>query len=174
MLKYIAIAVLAAIAIVLALAATKPDNFRVERKIQIKAPPEKIAAAISDFHRWSAWSPYENKDPAMKRTFSGAASGKGARYAWDGNSAVGSGSMEILEATPSRISIRLDFLKPMSAHNQAEFLMTAQGDMTEVSWAMTGPAPYFTKIFQVFCNMDRMVGSDFESGLASLKAISEK
>ena len=175
MLKTIAIVVVVLIAGVLLFAATKPDTFRVERSASIKAPPEKIFAILNDFKQWGAWSPWEKKDPAMKRNFGATTSGKGATYGWEGNKDVGTGSMTITESTPfSKLAINLDFLKPFEAHNVAEFTLTAQGDTTLVTWAMHGPANYMTKIIHVFMNMDKMVGPDFEAGLANLKVVAEK
>jgi uncharacterized protein YndB with AHSA1/START domain len=160
---------------VLIIAATKPDTFRVTRATSIKAPPEKIFPLINDFQQWSAWSPYEHKDPAMKRTFSGAQSGKGAVYAWEGDSQVGQGRMEISDTTPlSKIVLNLDFKKPMEAHNIVVFTMVPKGDVTDVTWDMNGPTPYIGKIVHVFLNMDKMVGTDFEAGLANLKAVAER
>jgi uncharacterized protein YndB with AHSA1/START domain len=171
----IAVILAIAIAIVLILAATKPNTFSVQRAITVKAPPEKIFAVISDFHRWGSWSPWENKDPAMQRTYSGAASGRGAVYAWDGNKNVGSGRMEILDAsTPSKIVIKLDFFKPFEAHNTAEFTMLPQGDVTNLTWVMHGPAVFMSKVMQVFMNLDKMIGKDFETGLANLKSLTEQ
>jgi len=172
----IAVAIAIAIAIVLILAATKPDTFSVRRAAVVKAPPEKIFPLINDFHQWGSWSPWEGKDPAMKRTYSGATSGKGAVYAWEGNKNVGTGRMEILDASsPSKIVIKLDFLKPFEAHNTAEFTMSPQGDAatTNVNWVMHGPAPFMSKVMQVFMNIDRMVGKDFEAGLSNLKRVTE-
>jgi uncharacterized protein YndB with AHSA1/START domain len=178
MLKIIAIiAVVFAIAIaaVLILAATKPDRFSVRREITVRAPAEKIFPLINDFHQWVAWSPYEHRDPALKRTYSGAESGKGAVYGWEGNNDVGSGRMEILESAPSsKIVIQLDFFKPFEAHNTAEFTMLPQGDGTHVTWLMHGPAPFMNKLMQVFMNLDKMIGKDFEAGLATLKQVTEK
>jgi carbon monoxide dehydrogenase subunit G len=171
----IAIILAIAIAIVLLLALTKPNTFAVQRAISIKAPTEKIFALINDFHQWGTWSPYENKDPAMKRTYSGANSGKGAVYAWDGNKNVGSGRMEILDTSvPSKIIIKLDFFKPFEGHNTAEFTMLPQGDATNLTWVMRGPAVFMSKVMQVFMNIDKMIGKDFEVGLANLKKITEK
>jgi uncharacterized protein YndB with AHSA1/START domain len=171
----IAIVLAVAIAIVLILAAMKPDTFSIRRGAAIKAPPEKIFSLINDFHQWGSWSPWENKDPAMKRTFSGAASGRGAVYAWDGNENVGSGRMEILDASsPSKIVIKLDFFAPFEAHNTAEFTMLPQGDTTGVDWLMHGPASFMSKLMQVFMNIDKMVGKDFEAGLSNLKKLTEK
>jgi uncharacterized protein YndB with AHSA1/START domain len=171
----IAVVLAIAIAIVLVLAAAKPNTFSVQRGATMKAPPEKIFSLINDFHQWGKWSPWENRDPAMTRSFSGAESGRGAVYAWEGNKNVGSGRMEILDAsTPSKITIKLDFLKPFEAHNTAEFTMLPQGNATSVNWVMHGPAPFLSKMMQVFMSMDKMIGKDFEAGLANLKGIAEK
>jgi uncharacterized protein YndB with AHSA1/START domain len=178
MLKTLAvIAVVAAVIVagILIYAATRPDSFTVRRSAAIKSPPERIFALINDLHGWAAWSPYEKKDPDMKRTFGGAALGKGAIYQWDGNKNVGSGSMEIIETTPpSKIVIKLDFLKPFEGHNTAEFTMDPQGDNTNVTWAMYGPSSFVFKVMGMFMNMDKMIGDDFAVGLANLKAVAEK
>ena len=175
MIKIIAIAVAVLIVAILGFAATKPDVFRVLRAASIKAPPEKVFALINDFKRWDAWSPWEKKDPAMKRSFGAATAGKGASYAWEGNKDVGQGSMEITNSVPSSaISLKLDFLKPFEAHNRVDFTLEEKGDATQVTWTMAGDTPYFAKIIHVFIDMDRMVGKDFEAGLANLKAIAEK
>jgi uncharacterized protein YndB with AHSA1/START domain len=171
----IAVVLAIAVAIVLILAATKPNTFSVQRAAIVKAPPETIFPLINDFRKWGTWSPYEHKDPAMKRTFSGTASGKGAVYAWDGDKNVGTGRMEILEASaPSKIVIKLDFYTPFEAHNTAEFTMLPQDDATRVTWRMHGPAPFMARIMHVFINIDKMVGKDFEAGLANLKRLTEK
>ena len=174
-----AVIVAIAVAVVLILAATKPDRFSVQREITVRAPAEKVFPLINDFHRWVAWSPWEHRDPVLKRSYSGAESGKGAVYGWDGNKNVGSGRMEILESSvASKIVIQLDFLKPFEAHNTAEFTMLPQGDgsnaTTDINWQMHGPAPFMSKVMQVFMNVDRMVGKDFEIGLANLKRLTEK
>ena len=171
----IAIVLVALVAGILAYAATKPDTLRVQRTTTIKAAPEKIFALINDFHSWGVWSPYEKKDPAMKRTLSGAASGQGAVYEWDGNGNVGRGRMEILESSPpAKIAIKLDFIKPFEGHNIAEFTLEPDVDATRVTWTMSGPSPYVGKVMSVFLDMDRMIGTDFEAGLANLKAATEQ
>lgn len=171
----IVIVVLVALAAVLAFAATKADTFRVERATAIKAPPERIFALINDFHHWGVWSPWEKLDPAMHREHSGAANGKGAVYTWEGNNKVGKGRMEITDTSPSsKILIKLDFLKPFEAHNSAEYTLETDGDCTNVTWAMHGPNPYFAKVMQLFVSMDSLVGKDFETGLANLKAAAER
>ena len=171
----IAVVLAIAIAVILILAAAKPDRFGIQRATTVKAPPEKIFPLINDFHQWGTWSPYENKDPAMKRSYSGAASGEGAIYAWEGNKNVGSGRMEILDSSaPSKIVIKLDFFTPFEGHNTAEFTMLPHGDATDLTWLMHGPLPLMGKIMHVFINMDRMIGKDFEIGLANLKRLTEK
>ena len=171
----IALALAIGIGGILAYAATKPDTFRVERKIGVKAPPEKIYPLIEDFSQWGAWSPYEKKDPAMKRSFEGPRSGKGAIYAWDGDSNIGAGRMEIVEASaPNRVRIKLDFFRPFAASNTAEFTLQPKGDTTDVTWAMYGPNLFLGKVMQVFLDFDRMVGTDFEAGLADLKRTAER
>jgi uncharacterized protein YndB with AHSA1/START domain len=174
-LKLIVIAVVVLVAGILVYAAMRPDAIRVERTASIKASPEKIFAQINDLKAWAAWSPYEKKDPAMKRTFGATTAGKGAVYEWDGNKSVGKGRMEITGTTqPSTIVIKLDFLEPFEGHNTAEFTMDGKGDATTVTWAMYGPANFVSKLMGVFFNMDKMIGADFEAGLANLKAIAEK
>jgi uncharacterized protein YndB with AHSA1/START domain len=175
MVRTIAIAVAVLLLALLGVAATKPDNFQVQRSATINAPPERIFALINDFHRWGSWSPFEKLDPAMQRTLSGAPSGKGAVYAWKGNAKAGEGRMEIVDAAAlSRITIKLDFVKPFEAHNIVEFTLRRQGDFTNVTWDMQGPTPYFAKVIHVFVSMDRMVGRDFETGLANLKTLAER
>ncbi len=177
MLKTLAvIAVIAVVVIagILIYAATKPDSFRVQRTASIKAPPDKIYALIADLKAWPAWSPYEKKDPAMKRSFGAVTAGKGATYAWEGNKDVGQGNMEILESSPQKILIKLDFLKPFEAHNMGEFILVPKGDTTTVTWAIYGPSPYMSKVMSTFMDFDKMIGRDFEQGLADLKAAAEK
>jgi uncharacterized protein YndB with AHSA1/START domain len=174
----IAIVLALVIAVVLILAATKPAEFRVERAAVIEAPPEKIFSLIDDFQQWRAWSPWEDRDPALKRSYEGAPRGRGAVYAWEGNRNVGAGRMEILSATsPSAVVIKLDFIKPFEGHNTAEFTMLPRGGATDagtnVIWAMHGPAPLMNRVMQVFMNLDRMIGKDFEAGLANLKKAAE-
>lgn len=174
MVKTIAIAVVVLIAAILIYATTRPDNFDVQRSTSIKAPPEKIFALISDLHKWDAWSPWEKMDPSMKRTFSGAAAGKGAVYAWAGNNKVGEGRMEIVDTSPpSKVVIKLDFVKPIEGHNTAEFTLEPKGDSTNVTWAMHGPTSYIAKIIGIFASMDKMIGNEFEAGLANMKTAAE-
>jgi Polyketide cyclase / dehydrase and lipid transport len=163
-----------AIATVLVLASMKPDTFQVKRSLAIKAPPDKIYPLIADFRQWPQWSPYENKDPNMKRTYGSVASGKGATYAWDGDKNIGAGSMEITDAgVPSLVALKLDFTKPFEAHNIVDFTLASQGDDTVVTWDMRGPTPFLGKVIHVFMNMDKMVGADFAAGLAKMKQVAE-
>ena len=175
MLKTIAIIVVVVIAAALIFAATKPDSFRIERSTQIKAPAAKVFALINDFHQWEAWSPWEKIDPALKRTYGGAASGTGAVYEWSGNKDIGQGRMEIVESTPtSKVALKLDFMKPFEAHNMVEFTLAEQGGATTLTQAMYGPSPYMSKVMSLFFSMEKMVGPKYEEGLASIKAIAEK
>jgi len=178
MLKIIGIIVvilIVAVVALLAYAATKPDTFTVKRSASIKAPPEKIFPLINDYRNWPQWSPYETRDPQMKRTFSGAAEGKGAKYACEGNRNVGSGNMEIIDTVPpNKVIIKLDFIAPFEAHNVAEFTLAPQGQETNVTWEMRGPVPFMAKIMHVIMDMDKMIGTDFATGLAGMKTAAEK
>jgi uncharacterized protein YndB with AHSA1/START domain len=156
-------------------AATQPDSFRVTRSLDISAPPEKIYPILSDFHRSPEWSPYEKLDPDMKRTHSGAAAGKGAVYAWDGDSNAGAGRMEIVDAVPNQsVTLKLDFIRPFEGSNVVEYNLQPKGSATQVSWDMHGPMPFISKVICVFFDLDKMIGKDFEAGLASLKTLAEK
>jgi Polyketide cyclase / dehydrase and lipid transport len=171
----IAIVLAVAIVAVLIIAASKPDRFSVRRAAVVNAPADKVFPLIADFHEWRKWSPWEDRDPDLKRSYGGAERGKGAVYAWEGNKNVGSGRMEILEAnSPSLVKIQLDFLKPFEAHNIAEFTMLPQGNATNLDWVMSGPAPFMSKVMQVFMSFDKMIGKDFEAGLAKIKSNAEK
>ena len=175
MVKIIGLIIVVLIVTVLIYAATKPDVFRVQRSIGIKAPAGAIFPLLTDFQQWGAWSPYEKLDPGMKRVYSGEPMGKGAVYEWSGNRKAGEGRMEITDSLPpSRVSLSLDFTRPFTAHNLVDFTLEAAGDTTNVTWAMHGPSPYMAKAMHVFFDMDNMVGRDFESGLANLKGIVEK
>ena len=161
--------------IIIVLAAIKPDTFRVERSASIKAPSENIYPLINDFHSWQIWSPWEKIDPAAKTTHSGAASGVGAVYEWDGNSELGAGRMEILEAAfPAKIVLKIDFIKPFEVHNSIEFTLLRQDDSTTVTQAMYGSSPYLGKLMGLFFSLDKMVGAKYEEGLANLKTLAEK
>lgn len=161
---------------ILLYATTQPDSFRVERKAQIHAAPGKIFAILNDFHQWDNWSPWSKLDPDMKKTFSGSETGVGSVYEWEGNNQVGQGRMEIVEsAAPSKIALKLDFLKPMEGHSITEFTLSSpDSQSTEVTWAMHGPNNYLSKIMCTFVSMDKMIGKDFEAGFANLKALAEK
>ena len=159
----------------LAYASTQPNIFRIERSITINSPPEPIFAILSDFHQSESWSPWERMDLTMQKSHSGSARGVGAIYEWDGNNKVGKGRQEILEAiAPSKVLIQLDFFRPFTARNTAEFTLISQGNATQVTWAMFGPQPFMGKVMCLFMNMDKMVGKEFETGLANLKAHIER
>jgi hypothetical protein len=174
MMKKIGLVVMTLVVAVLLFAATRPDTFSVERRIVIQAPPEKIQPLVADFHLWSAWSPWEKLDPAMKRTFGGPPAGVGATYGWQGNKDVGSGHMEVKSSAPDKVSIQLDFIEPFEGHNVTDFLLAPKDGGTEVRWVMSGPSPFISKLMGVFVSMDSMIGKDFEKGLAQMKAAAEK
>lgn len=173
MLKLILLIVGIVIGAILLFALTKPDTFRVERSIVINATPQTIVSFLDDFHRWGAWSPWEKKDPGMKRTFGGPEHGVGATYEWEGNGQVGRGRMSVTRVTADHVAINLDFLAPMEAHNDAEFALVPGAGGTRVTWSMHGPLPYLSKVMHVFTSMDALVGKDFEAGLSDLKRVAE-
>jgi uncharacterized protein YndB with AHSA1/START domain len=178
MLKKILGVIVLAIAAVLIYAATKPDTFTLQRSASIAAPPEKLYPLINDVKAFNTWNPYALKDPASKMAYEGPASGVGAAYSWDSEQ-LGAGRMEITEAAaPNRVQAKLEFKRPFATTNRVEFTLqpqsTQSGAQTQVTWAMSGPMPYLSKLMTTFVSMDRMVGSDFEAGLANLKALAEK
>lgn len=175
MLKLILIVVVFAIAGLLTYAATRPDEFRVERSLAIHAPADRLFALVNDMSAWKQWSPYEAKDPNMQHRYEGPASGVGAKMAWSGNNQVGEGSMLISESQPDRkLVMQLEFKKPMQAQHVAIFDFTGSGDTTTVTWAMEGKASFVSKLMSVFFDMDEMIGGDFEQGLLNLKKLTEQ
>lgn len=175
MLQTILLTVIVLIAAFLAYAATRPDSFRVQRSATIEAPPERVFALINDLRSMQTWSAWEKMDPAMKRTYSGAASGPGAAYAWAGNRQIGEGRMEIVESSPpSKVTLRMDFFKPFPARHTLEFTLQSDGGSTRVTEAFFGPSPFVSKVMGILCNMERMVGGKFDESLAELKAIAER
>jgi uncharacterized protein YndB with AHSA1/START domain len=163
-----------AIALLLAYASTRPDEFSVERRLRIAAPPDKLWPLVSELRGFNRWNPYERKDPLTKGQYAGTASGIGSRYAWQSEK-IGVGSLEITGQQPGRaVQMKLDFVKPFEAHNQAEFALQPTPDgATEVSWRMHGPANFISKLMGVFVNIDKMVGRDFEDGLQNLRQLAE-
>lgn len=167
------VVVVVLIAAVLGFAAMRPNTFRIHRATSIKAPPERIFALINDLRKFNTWNPYAKMDPDVKLTYSGAATGKGAVYDWESGK-VGVGRMEIVDtAAPSKVVAKLDFVKPWEGHNIVEFTLEPQGEATNVTWAMHGPMPFMSKLMTLFFSMDKMVGKDFEAGLANMKAAAE-
>ena len=160
---------------VLVAAAMRPDSFQVRRSATINAAPEKIFPLINDLHRFNSWNPFEKKDPNLKRSYGGPESGKGATYAFEGNSNVGKGTLEILDSAPaSKVTMALRMLEPFEVRNTVDFVLQPKDGTTQVTWAMQGSVPYLAKIIHLFIDMDRMVGAEFEAGLASLKTLAEK
>lgn len=173
MLTYILVGLCVLIAAVLLYAATRPDDFRIERSTSIKAAPAVIMPYLAELRRWDAWSPWEKVDPDMQRSFTGPESGVGAAYAWDGDRKIGAGRMEILEAVPDRLLLKLDFLRPFKASSFAEFTLAPEGDATRVTWAMFGTNGYLHKLIGLICRPS-MMHKIFDQGLADLKAQAER
>lgn len=156
-------------------AATRDDTFRVERRVLIKRPPAAVFPLLDNFRNWALWSPWEDLDPALKRTYSGADSGRGAVYEWEGNGKAGKGRMEITRVEhPTHLTIELAFLRPFKAENAAAFDLEPSQDGTFVTWAMYGPLPFPSKVMSTFVSMDKLIGRDFEKGLARLQAAAER
>lgn len=149
-------------------------TFRVERSIDIDAPPDTVFGFLADFHRWQAWSPWEAIDPTMYRGFSGPEAGVGSMYEWSGNRKAGAGRMVILEAeAPRSLEIALDFIKPFKSRSTATFALDATAGGSHVTWLMEGPKTFMTRVMGVFMSMDKAIGPDFERGLAKLKDVAE-
>lgn len=175
MLKKILIAVAAILLVFIGVVALQPADFRIERSATFAAPPERVFEQVNDFHNWEAWSPWAKLDPNATNSFDGPSAGTGAKFHWAGNDEVGEGGMTITDSNPNDlIRIKLEFIKPFAATNTTEFTFKPEGDQTRITWAMFGRNNFISKAFCLFMNMDKMVGADFEKGLASMKAIVEK
>jgi Polyketide cyclase / dehydrase and lipid transport len=154
--------------------AKEADTYTVERSTTVAAEPQRVYEQLIDFHKWMSWSPWEDLDPEQQRTYGGPESGPGATYAWSGNRKVGRGTMKILEATaPSDVRVAVNFEKPFKSENTSIFALRSDGPGTHVTWTMIGPQSTVTKLMGMFTNMDKMIGKDFEKGLARLKAVVE-
>lgn len=174
MLKTLLIIVVLAVLGVLGFAATRPDSFVLQRSTTIAAPPERVFGLINDLHGFNTWNPWALKDPTTKLSYEGPDSGPGAAYRWTGEK-LGSGRMQIIESVPGRlVAARLEFRAPMEATNRVDFTLQPEGSGTRITWAMSGAMPFVSKLMSVFVSMDKMVGPDFEAGLANLKAAAEK
>jgi hypothetical protein len=165
---------LVVVVLFLGFVATRPNSVHVERSATIGAAPEAVFPLVDDFHEWAKWSPWDSRDPQMKKTYTGPESGVGAVYHWSGNDKVGEGQMTLTEALPpSRIGIDLAFIKPFEGHSKTAFTLAPDGAGTRVTWAMDTEEKFVGKVMGVFMNMDKMVGPDFEAGLANLKRVAE-
>lgn len=178
MLKKIVLATVAVLVIAIAgfctVVAFQPEDFTISRTATISAPPERIFEQVNEFHKWESWSPWAKIDPAMKTAYAGPASGPGSSYSWIGNDQVGEGKMTITASHPSEhIAIDLEFVKPFAAKNLTEFTFKPAGDKTTVTWSMSGKNNFFAKAFNLIMNTDKIVGADFEKGLAQLKTVAE-
>lgn len=175
MLKKILLVLAMLLAVFLAIVATRPADFRYERSIVIAAPPASIFEHVDDLERWQAWSPWEQLDPQMQRTYTESKRGVGASYTWSGNSDVGKGTMTIVESVANeRIAMQLDFIEPMAAKNRVDFTFAPTGGTTTVTWAMSGSNNFVAKAFDLLFDIESMVGKDFDKGLTALKDVVEK
>ncbi len=174
MFKKILIVLVAVVAVFLGYAATRPDTFEVSRSAVVKAPPQRVYDIVNDFHHFPQWSPWQHLDPKMQQTFSGPQAGVGSSIAWSGNDKAGQGSMKITQAqAPSKIAMQLDFIKPFASNNTVDFTFAPEADGTRVTWTMRGAVPFGMKVMSVFMSMDKMIGPDFEHGLANLATAAE-
>ncbi|MGD9636417.1 MAG: SRPBCC family protein [Pirellulales bacterium] len=173
MLTYIVLAVVTLVVVLLVVIALQPAMFRIERRATIPAAAADVFAQVQDLHKWRSWSPWEEIDPNLQRTYSGAAAGTGAVYEWVGNNEVGSGRMTILDCRPVEfIRIKLEFFKPFKGLSTAEFTFQPAGDkQTVTTWAMYGPKNFLAKALHMICNMEKMIGGQFEKGLDNLKSV---
>ena len=174
MLKKILIALAVIVVVFIVIVALQPSDFRVARSTTISAPPPAVFAQVNDFHKWEAWNPWGKIDPAMKQTYEGALAGPGAIYTWSGNNEVGEGRMTITDSRPSDlIRVKLEFFKPFAATNTAEFAFKPEGNQTLVTWSMFGEKNFMAKAVHLVMNMDKMIGGQFEKGLADMKSAVE-
>ena len=174
MLKTILIALAVIVVVIVIIVALQSSLFRIARSTTISAPPPAVFAQVNDFHKWEAWNPWGRIDPAMKQSYEGTPVGTGAIYTWTGNNEVGEGRMTITDSRPSElIRIKLEFFKPLAATHTAEFTFKPEGNQTVVTWAMFGEKNFMAKAIHLFMNMDKMIGGQFEKGLADMKSIVE-
>ena len=174
MLKTILVALAVIIVVLVVIVALQPSDFRVARSTTISAPPPAVFAQVNDFHKWEAWNPWGKIDPAMKQTYEGAPAGPGAIYTWSGNNEVGEGRMTITDSRPSDlIRVKLEFFKPFAGTNTAEFAFKPEGNQTLVTWSMFGEKNFMAKAVHLVMNMDKMIGGQFEKGLADMKSAVE-
>jgi hypothetical protein len=171
-LTIVLVAIAAVIAAILLFAARKPDKFEIKRSATINAGSERIHPLLNDMRAHLKWSPFE-KDPNARRTHSGAAQGPGAVYEWDGNRDVGAGRIELVDSTPSRITFDMRMSRPFACRNVIEYTLQPNGQGTLVTWEMRGPQPFMAKLMSTFIDCEKMVGREFDKGLANLKALAE-
>src|SRR5215469_7568407 len=174
MLRKVLIALAALVIILMGIIYTRASSFRVERATRIDAPPDVVFALVNDLHAWDRWSPWAHIDPSMKVSYGGPPSGTGATYTWTGNDKVGEGGLRIIESKPPQdVALRLEFIKPMASVNRTEFTFKPDGTGTKVDWVMTGPLDFMGKGMDLFVGMDKIIGPDFEKGLASMRREAE-
>ena len=174
MLKKILIVLVAVVAVFAVVVALQPSEYRISRSATVAALAPDVFAQVNDFHNWEAWSPWAKLDPAAKTTFEGPAAGQGAVFAWSGNDKVGEGRMTLTESRPAElVKIRIDFVKPFAGTSTSEFNFKPAGNQTAVTWAMSGQRNFLEKAMCLFVSMDKMLGGEFEKGLAQMKSVAE-
>jgi len=174
MIKKILLGLVVIVVVLCIVIALQSSTYHVERTATVNAPAPVVFAQVNDFHNWNAWSPWAKLDPAMKQTFEGASAGNGAIYTWNGNKEVGQGQMLITESHPSDlVKIKLDFIRPFAGTSDTVFTFKPAGNQTTVTWSMSGDKNFIAKAFHLFVNMYKMIGGDFEKGLAQMKAVAE-
>ena len=175
MLLKLLLVVVAVMAAVMVIAATRPSTFRIEKSVMIQAPPEKVYALIGDFHNWPEWAAQDREDPTMQRTYSGATAGLGAVSDWTSKGNAGAGRMMITAATlPSKVDVAVDWNRPFKVRNTHEFTLTPTGDETQVTWTAEGTNLYIMKVMEVFVGVNGLIGRHFEAGLQNLKKVAER
>jgi hypothetical protein len=172
MAKKLALSIAALMVVFAGVIATRPADFSISRSLKMDAPPEVVAGFINDFHAWDKWSPWDALDPNQKKTYQGPASGVGAITAWKGEK-TGEGRMTLTQAMPTQTNIKLEFIKPMTATHETVFQFQPEGPSTLVTWTMSGTHDFMGKAFSLFMDMDKMIGADFEKGLADLKPLAD-
>ncbi len=174
MFTYILLGLIAVIGVLLIVIATRPSDFRVTRSATMNATPAAVFAQVNDFHNWEAWSPWAKMDPNAKSTFEGPTSGTGSVFLWDGNKDVGAGSMTILQSEPNdRIHIKLAFVRPFAGTNDVYFTFKPEGEQTAVTWSMAGKNNFIAKAISLCIDCEKMVGQQYDKGLANIKSIVE-
>lgn len=154
--------------------ATRPSSFSIKRSVTIAAPAPAIFPRLNDLHQVHEWAPWKDKDPNCSYTFEGPPAGIGASQSWTGNNDVGAGKQTIIESRANEVvRMKLEFYKPFEGLCESTLALAPDGSGTRVTWKMTGANNFIGKVFCLFMNQDKMIGNEFEKGLATLKRLTE-